>query len=186
MTYLQLALRGVPAVVRHANTFSLEIYESAHTPPLLPFLQLHGDAFRRWQQKVPTAPVVPPPSQGDSSTPFNPNSPRGARHDARSPLLVPRRTQRETPVAEMHFRPPELLRIPSGSGTTGTAKSARFATTASQAGRNGVPSTPRRGEARANGFPIHRFFVHLLAATSCSSIGIPTNGGPSCGYRRHA
>lgn len=61
MTYLQLALRGVPATVRHANTLSLEIYESAHTPALLPFLLQHGDTFRRWQEEAPIAPATPPP-----------------------------------------------------------------------------------------------------------------------------
>jgi hypothetical protein len=36
MTYLQLALRGIPAIVRHTNTLSLEIFESAHAglPPI--------------------------------------------------------------------------------------------------------------------------------------------------------
>ena len=38
MTYLQLSLRGIPATVRHANTLSLEIFESARTPAFLSFL----------------------------------------------------------------------------------------------------------------------------------------------------
>ena len=68
MTYLQLALRGVPATVRHANTLSLEIYESVHTPAFLPFLLQHGDAFQRWREEARLAPGSPPSArviQGD-------------------------------------------------------------------------------------------------------------------------
>ena len=41
MTYLQLSLRGIPATVRHANTLSREVFESAWTPAFLPFVQRH-------------------------------------------------------------------------------------------------------------------------------------------------
>jgi len=67
MTYLQLALRGIPAMVRHGNTLSLEIFESAHTPAFLLFLRQHAEAFRQWQQEVRVAAPTPPSGgvQGD-------------------------------------------------------------------------------------------------------------------------
>ena len=69
MTYLQLALRGVPATVRHANTLSLEIYESAHTPRVPP---VPSPAWRR----LPALAA---------------RSPHAARPAARSPTLLPSR-----------------------------------------------------------------------------------------------
>lgn len=68
MTYLQLSLRGVPATVRHANTLSLEIFESAHTPAFLSFLLKHGEAFGRWREEARVASTAAPSArdiQGD-------------------------------------------------------------------------------------------------------------------------
>jgi hypothetical protein len=47
MTYVQLSLRGIPATVRRGNTLSLEMFENARTPALLPFLMRHGDPFAK-------------------------------------------------------------------------------------------------------------------------------------------
>jgi hypothetical protein len=68
MTYLQLSLRGIPATVRRANTLSLEVFESAYTPALFPFLHKHGEAFARWREEaslVPSAPSRESVFQGD-------------------------------------------------------------------------------------------------------------------------
>lgn len=45
MAYLQISARGVPALVRHADSISLEQFDRAYTPAMLPFLARHGDAF---------------------------------------------------------------------------------------------------------------------------------------------
>jgi len=82
MTYLQLALRGIPAMVRHANTLSLENFESAHTPAFLPFLRQHAEAFRQWQQEARVAAPTPPSAgvQGDLfQEPETPSRHRSAR-----------------------------------------------------------------------------------------------------------
>ena len=77
MTYRQLALRGIPAMVRHANTLSLEIFESAHTPAFLPFLRQHAEAFRQWQQTARLATPSPPSAgvQGDLFQNIEPEPP---------------------------------------------------------------------------------------------------------------
>lgn len=45
MSYLQLALRGVPAWVAHGDTLSLETFSGAWTPATLPFFAHHGRLF---------------------------------------------------------------------------------------------------------------------------------------------
>jgi hypothetical protein len=50
MTYLQAALRGIPATVRRANSLSLEMFDHAVTPAFLPFYQTHRAAFDAWQR----------------------------------------------------------------------------------------------------------------------------------------
>lgn len=48
MAYLQLACRGVPALVRRADSLSGEEFDRAFTPAMLPFLERHGEAFEAW------------------------------------------------------------------------------------------------------------------------------------------
>jgi hypothetical protein len=85
MTYLQLSLRAIPATVRQANTLSLETFEAAHTPALLPFLLKHGEAFRRWRNDASIASISAPSSsavaQGDLFGDLAPSTPtrRGPR-----------------------------------------------------------------------------------------------------------
>ena len=50
MTYLQAALRGIPATIRRGNTLSLETFDQAVTPAFLPFYLTHREAFDAWCQ----------------------------------------------------------------------------------------------------------------------------------------
>jgi len=68
MTYLQLALRGIPATVRHGNSLSLETFDQAVTPAFLPFLMIHGEAFAAWQNEA-QAPVQPAMPQSNPVRP---------------------------------------------------------------------------------------------------------------------
>lgn len=45
MTYLQLSFRGVPALVVHGNSLSLEVNETAWTPATVGFFATHGRLF---------------------------------------------------------------------------------------------------------------------------------------------
>jgi type I restriction-modification system DNA methylase subunit len=45
MCFLQLTLRGIPALVERANSLSLERFEAAWTPPVMPFYERHGKLF---------------------------------------------------------------------------------------------------------------------------------------------
>jgi hypothetical protein len=68
MTYLQLAVRGVPATVIRGNSLSLESFESARTPAFLPFLRQHHEAFLGWRAHALVPEAAPPPTasiQGD-------------------------------------------------------------------------------------------------------------------------
>ncbi len=66
MAYVQLALRGIPAVVIHGNGLSDESWERAATPSLLTFEAHHG---KRWLDYLSTRPepkaapmaLLPPP-----------------------------------------------------------------------------------------------------------------------------
>lgn len=49
MAYLQISARGVPALVRRANSLSLEQFDRAYTPAMMPFLSRHGEAFEAWR-----------------------------------------------------------------------------------------------------------------------------------------
>jgi hypothetical protein len=92
MTYLQLSLRGIPATVRHANTLSREVLESASTPAFLPFVQRHRDAFLRWQDEARTpepAPLSTPATQGDLFETLQPRQPSRARQRRGKPDLTP-------------------------------------------------------------------------------------------------
>ena len=91
MTYLQLSLRGIPATVRHANTLSLEIFESAHTPAFLPFLAQHGEKFRRWQEEARLAPGLPPSARVIQGDLFNDLEPA-------PPVRRPRRGKKPDPA----------------------------------------------------------------------------------------
>ncbi len=55
MTYLQLALRGIPATVRRGNSLSLEVFDHAVTPAFLPFYLTHREAFDAWRRGTPSA-----------------------------------------------------------------------------------------------------------------------------------
>lgn len=64
MTYLQLTLAGIPAQVLRGNSLSLEVFETAYTSAMVPFLGKHGDTFCQPEPKgaiqtVSMAPVVP-------------------------------------------------------------------------------------------------------------------------------
>ncbi len=48
MTYLQAALRGIPATVRRGNTLSLEMFDHAMTPAFFPFYATHKERFDAW------------------------------------------------------------------------------------------------------------------------------------------
>lgn len=48
MAYLQISARGIPALVRRANSISLEQFDRAYTPTMMPFLTRHGEAFEAW------------------------------------------------------------------------------------------------------------------------------------------
>lgn len=67
MSYIQVSLRGVPATIRHGNSLSLEIFDSAMTPALIPFLMQHGDPFKGEAEPKPVRqieaqrPPEPPP-----------------------------------------------------------------------------------------------------------------------------
>ena len=67
MTYLQAALRGIPATIRRGNTLSLETFDQAVTPAFLPFYLTHREAFDAWrrgpQQTTPPEPQPAAPDQ---------------------------------------------------------------------------------------------------------------------------
>ncbi|MCK0197377.1 SAM-dependent methyltransferase [Ancylobacter sp. 6x-1] len=59
MAYLQLAARGVPALVRHADSLRPECFEAAWTPDMVGFLACHGEAFARWRSEArPAEPAL--------------------------------------------------------------------------------------------------------------------------------
>ncbi len=49
MTYLQAALRGIPATIRRGNTLSLEMFDHAVTPAFFPFYAMHRERFDAWR-----------------------------------------------------------------------------------------------------------------------------------------
>jgi hypothetical protein len=59
MTYLQTALRGIPATIRRGNSLSLEMFDQAVTPAFLPFYLTHREAFDAWQKEASAAPIQP-------------------------------------------------------------------------------------------------------------------------------
>ena len=59
MTYLQVALRGIPATVRRGNSLSLEMFDQAITPAFLPFYLTHREAFDAWRNEASATPVRP-------------------------------------------------------------------------------------------------------------------------------
>ncbi len=50
MTYLQAALRGIPATIRRGNTLSLEMFDHAVTPAFFDFYAIHKERFDAWQR----------------------------------------------------------------------------------------------------------------------------------------
>jgi hypothetical protein len=63
MTYLQAALRGIPATIRRGNSISFEMFDQAVTPAFLPFYQTHRTAFDAWQRGPET-----PAAEADTAT----------------------------------------------------------------------------------------------------------------------
>jgi hypothetical protein len=63
MTYLQLALSGIPAQVFHGNTLSMEMFSSAWTPGIIGFLEMHGDVFAEQPQQSPEPDINLQPMQ---------------------------------------------------------------------------------------------------------------------------
>lgn len=51
MLYVQLALRGIPAMVIHGNSLTLETFESAYTPSSMIFAGIHGCLFKSAPQE---------------------------------------------------------------------------------------------------------------------------------------
>ena len=49
MSYVQASLRGIPGVIRHGNTLSLEMFEQAVTPAFLGFYATHQERFDAWR-----------------------------------------------------------------------------------------------------------------------------------------
>ncbi len=82
MTYLQLALRGIPATVRRGNSLSLETFDQAVTPAFLSFYATHRVAFEAWRRG--TAATVPDQATGkaesaaSSGQPTSPSRPTPA------------------------------------------------------------------------------------------------------------
>ncbi len=67
MTYLQLALRGIPATVRRGNSLSLEVFDQAVTPAFLPFYLTHREAFDAWRRGTPAAVSEPAPTTASAN-----------------------------------------------------------------------------------------------------------------------
>jgi N-6 DNA Methylase len=68
MTFLQLTLRGIPALVEQANSLSLERFEQAWTPATLPFYARHGKLFPAQELRniePPKPRMEPTPISGD-------------------------------------------------------------------------------------------------------------------------
>lgn len=82
MTYLQLALRGIPAEVFHGNALSLEVWDSSLTPALVQFHEIHGEALTAWRRGATaraarlSAPVVQTPQKAKTvaALPKQPNA----------------------------------------------------------------------------------------------------------------
>lgn len=49
MTYLQAALRGIPATIRRGNTLSLEMFDHAVTPAFFDFYAINKERFDAWR-----------------------------------------------------------------------------------------------------------------------------------------
>ena len=47
MCFLQLTWAGIPALIVHGNSLSLETFEAAYTPPSIIFLEYHGHLFEK-------------------------------------------------------------------------------------------------------------------------------------------
>jgi hypothetical protein len=67
MTYIQLALRGIPAFVEHGNTLTLERFAGAWTPAVFRFFERHGRLF---PAALPTGPAEVPAVPGEQFTLF--------------------------------------------------------------------------------------------------------------------
>ena len=59
MTYLQLSLRGIPALVTHGNSLTLETFARAWTWPTVAFYGHHGRLFPEPEPREPSADEEP-------------------------------------------------------------------------------------------------------------------------------
>ncbi len=59
MLYVQLSLRGIPAAVINGNSLSLEIFDSAYTPAMIPFLGRHGSLFKENKEPEQSSAPIP-------------------------------------------------------------------------------------------------------------------------------
>ncbi len=66
MTYLQTALRGIPATIRRGNSLSLEVFDQAVTPAFPLFYQANREAFDAWQRGAQTPPQSPPAASDET------------------------------------------------------------------------------------------------------------------------
>lgn len=57
MTYLQLSLSGIPALVRHGDSLAQQHFDQAFTPPFFPFYAANREAFIAWRHEAPAAAV---------------------------------------------------------------------------------------------------------------------------------
>jgi len=53
MAYIQLAFAGIPAKVMHANSLSMEVFETAFTPAFFDFYHAHGNPYARKPDPIP-------------------------------------------------------------------------------------------------------------------------------------
>jgi hypothetical protein len=69
MTYLQTALRGIPATIRRGNSLSLEMFDHAVTPTFGAFYLTHRAAFDAWQQGSAGTPQGRPATHEEARRP---------------------------------------------------------------------------------------------------------------------
>lgn len=60
MTYLQLAMRGIPAEVFHGDSIRLEVWDKSVTPAALSFNLMHHEAMLKWRTAQPKPQKMPP------------------------------------------------------------------------------------------------------------------------------
>lgn len=71
MCFLQLTMRGIPALVERANSLSLERFEAAWTPPVMPFYERHGRLFPKREKPRCGEPAMPEKALNEQLTLFD-------------------------------------------------------------------------------------------------------------------